>query len=61
MNSIFSVKLDKSALSKTINELGNKIEEWDIGDKRLKEKKEFGLKFKQCIDFYVQYKMNSFT
>lgn len=60
MNSIFSAGLDKSALSKTINELGNKIEEWDKGDSRLKKKREFGLKFKQCIEFYVQYKMNSF-
>lgn len=61
MNSIFSVELDKSALRKTINKLGNKIEEWDKGDSRLKKKREFGLKFKQCIDVYVQYKMNSFT
>lgn len=38
MNSIFSAGLDKSALSKTINELGNKIEEWDKGDSRLKRK-----------------------
>lgn len=61
MNSIFSVELDKSALRKTINEQGNKIEEWDKGDRRLKKKREFGLKFKQCIDFYVQYKLDSFT
>lgn len=61
MNSIFSVELDKSALRKTINKLGNKIEEWDKGDRRLNAKREFGLKFKQCIDAYVQYKMNSFT
>ena len=61
MNSIFSVELDKSALSKTINELGNKIEEWDKRDRRLKAKREFGLKFKKCIDFYVQYKIGSFT
>ena len=60
MNSIFCAGLDKSALSKTINELGNKIEEWDKGDSRLKKKREFGLKFKQCVEFYVQYKMNSF-
>ena len=61
MNSIFSAELDKSALRKTINKLGNKIEEWDKGDRRLKAKREFGLKFKQCIDAYVQYKMISFT
>lgn len=56
MNSIFSVELDKSALSKTINELGNKIEEWDKGDRRLKAKREFGLKFKNVSIFMFNIK-----
>ena len=61
MHSIFGVKLDPSAFGKLINKQGIKIEEWDKENKRQKEKREFGLKFKQCIEFYVQYKIDSFT
>lgn len=61
MHSIFGVKLDPSAFGKLINKQGIKIEEWDKENKRQKEKRAFGLKFKQCIEFYVQYKIDSFT
>lgn len=61
MHSIFGVKLDPSAFGKLINKQGIKIEEWDKENKRQKEKREFGLKFKKCIEFYVQYKIDSFT
>lgn len=56
MNDLFDIKLDRSALNKTKKNEGTDILKWSEADKRLKEKKNFGLKFKRYIDFYLEYK-----
>lgn len=61
MKSLFDVKLDRSAMNKKRNEDCMNIEEWPEVDKRTKEKKEFGLKFKTYIDKYLEYRYNLAT
>ena len=56
MYDLFDIKLDRSAMNKAKNKEGTDISKWTEADKRVKEKRDFGLKFKRYIDFYLEYK-----
>ena len=57
MNKIFGIKLDVSSFNKIKNQYGSDLKKWPDLDKRLKEKKDFGLLFRAYLDFYLDYRM----
>ena len=59
MQKLFGVKLDNRSLSKDRNKLGTDIKQWEELDIRLKNKKNFGLKFKSYIEFYGNYRLQA--
>ena len=59
MHKLVGVKLYNRSLSKDRNKLGTDIEQWEEPDIRLKNKKNFGLKFKSYIEFYGNYRLQA--
>lgn len=56
MSSIFDIKLDHSALSRSMKDLGNDIDQWPEEDGRVRKKKAFGQKFQNRLDAYIKCK-----
>ncbi len=56
MKTLFGIKLDSRRFSSEIRNKGIDMSKWPEEDRRVKKKKDFGLKFKAYIDFYLEYK-----
>lgn len=56
MSSIFDIKLDHSALSRSMKDLGNDIDQWPEEDGRVRKKKAFGQEFQNRLDAYIKCK-----
>ena len=56
MEVLFDIKLNSSSFCKEIKKNGTDIDAWPSEDIRAKNKKDFGVQFKECIDFYSEYK-----
>lgn len=59
MNSIFDIKLDHSALSRNMKDLGNNVNLWPEEYERQRKRKAFGQKFQKLVEAYVEYKKRS--
>ena len=59
MNALFGVDLDSRSFNRTESRYGTNFGEWTEADKRIKEKKDFGLLFKVRLDLYLDKKMKS--
>nr|WP_297659968.1 hypothetical protein [uncultured Prevotella sp.] len=57
MQTLFGIKLDSRGLNKDRNKLGADIEQWEDTDGRIKKKKKFGIKFKEYLEFYGNYRL----
>ena len=56
MNALFNLELNSRDFSRTKNRYVTNVEEWEEGDSRIQKKKEFALRFKALIDFYLDYR-----
>ncbi len=56
MSSIFDIKLDHSALSRSMKDLGKVIDQWPEEDGRVRKKKAFGQEFQNRLDAYIKCK-----
>lgn len=59
MNSIFDIKLDHSALSRNMKDLGNDVNLWPEEYERQRKRKAFGQKFQKLVEAYIEYKKRS--
>ena len=59
MSSIFDIKLDHSALSRNMKDLGNNVNLWPEEYERQRKRKAFGQKFQKLVEAYVEYKKRS--
>ena len=59
MNSIFDIKLDHSALSRNMKDLGNNVNLWPEEYERQRKRKAFGQKFQKLVEAYIEYKKRS--
>lgn len=59
MSSIFDIKLDHSALSRNMKDLGNNVSLWPEEYERQRKRKAFGQKFQKLVEAYVEYKKRS--
>ncbi len=59
MNSIFNIKLDHSALSRNMKDLGNDVNLWPEEYERQRKRKAFGQKFQKLVEAYIEYKKRS--
>ena len=56
MNALFNLELNSRDFSRAKNRYVTNVEEWEEGDSRIQKKKEFALRFKALIDFYLDYR-----
>ena len=56
MSNIFDIDIDRSALNEEKNNNGIDIDKWIEVSKRTKGKKDFALRFRKYIDFYLDYR-----
>lgn len=59
MNSLFNVKLDHRALSRSMKDWGNDINLWPEEDGRQRKKKAFGQEFQKCLEACIKGKIMS--
>ena len=59
MNSLFGIKLDRSTLNGDKNKYGTDIVNWPEWDSRLREKKNFALKFRENLGFRLDNKLQN--